>query len=110
MPVQRTFPVVPDVSRSVQDEFRTLRKMLYDTQDALEAAAKSAKQGAAGTLGPRGAAGAPGAAGASTGPVGPSTINLTQFLGLLSQAQRAFIPQFASLPGLQDPASQDGDL
>lgn len=39
-----------------------------------------------------------------------SNPNVTQLLGILAQAQRSYIPEYTSLPILQDPASQNGSL
>jgi hypothetical protein len=110
MTAERNFPIIPEVSRSVQNEFRTLRNMLYDAQDALTAI--KPQPGAAGATG---AQGAPGTttiiqSGSSATLATPQMANVTQILGILAQAQRSYIPAYTSLPSLQDPASQNGSL
>lgn len=115
MPVQRTFPVIPDVSRAVQDEFRQLRGMLYDAQQKTEdaqAAIQNLKPGAAEA---QGAQGKPGtttiiATGNSVTSATGDNPNVTQILGVLAQAQRSYIPEFTQVPVLADPASQNGSL
>jgi hypothetical protein len=110
MTAERNFPIIPEVSRSVQNEFRTLRNMLYDAQDALTAI--KPQPGAAGATG---AQGAPGTttiiqSGSSATLATPQMANVTQILGILAQAQRSYIPAYTSLPSPQDPASQNGSL
>lgn len=126
MPVQRKFPVIPDVTRSVQDEFRQIRGMIYDAQDRIDTAGTAIQnlKPAAGTQGIQGKPGERGAPGQSGQP-GTTTIvttgnsvtsatgdnpNVTQILGVLAQAQRSYIPEFTSVPILTDPASQNGSL
>lgn len=122
MSVQRKFPVIPDVSRSVQDEFRQLRNMAYDAQQKAEDAHAAIQNLKPGT-GPQGAPGEQGKPGtttvitATTGTGGNSVTsatgdnpNVTQILGVLAQAQRSYIPEFTSVPILSDPASQNGSL
>lgn len=122
--VPRKFPVVPDISRSVQDEFRQLRTMLYDTQDQLllaQGKIQNLNPNPTVITGPQGKQGQPGAiivtgTGTNIGGIGgitPATgdnPNVTQLLGILAQAQRAYIPAYTTIPDLQDPASQNGSL
>lgn len=118
MSIQRAFPVIPDVSRSVQGEFRTLRQMAYDLQDVVQGVGAQVqnlkKAGTGGAGGARGAGktgqGEATGATASASPASASTLNVTQFLGLLAQAQRSYIPEYSALPLLTDPISQNGAL
>ncbi len=121
MAIQRTFPVIPEVSRSVQDEFRKLRTALYDTQDKLTDAQSAIQNLNAGIR-------VPAASGSSVTNIsnisnlsqtinetvvtgaGGGNPNVTQLIGLLAQAQRAFIPEYSAVPPLVDPASQNGSL
>lgn len=116
MPVQRKFPVIPDVSRSVQDEFRQLRNMLYDAQDRIETTGTTIQnlKPAAGAQGIQGKPGitkivTTGAGNSVTSATGDNP-NVTQILGVLAQAQRSYIPEFTTIPVLSDPASQNGSL
>lgn len=127
MPVQRTFPVIPDVSRSVQNEFRQLRNMLYNTQDQL-ATAQAAAQSAVQNLNQKPATTSSAASSSSPSPSVQNITesvtnvtenvtsttggnpNVTQLIGVLAQAQRSFVPEYSSLPGISDPASQNGSL
>lgn len=126
MAPQRNFPIIPDVSRAVAGEFRTLRSMIYDGQQQVEgvlAQIQNLKQ----TGGAGGAGGAGGGTGKGSNGAGGSSVtnvtvtgavtsadganpNVTQLIGLLAQAQRAYIPEYSTLPSLQDPISQDGAL
>lgn len=119
MSVQRTFPVIPEVSRSVQDEFRQLRKLIYDAQDQLQAGVQvqnlnqpSAPIQASSSSSSSSSTAAPASViinNAITSPTGGFP-NVTQLIGVLAQAQRSFIPEYTTLPVLQDPASQNGSL
>lgn len=122
MAVQRNYPVIPEVSRSVQAEFRNLRTALYDAQDQLQATTVQIQNLNPTSLTVNGSGssnkntsnsvvfgGGGGGSGSITSPGGANP-NVSQLIGLLAQAQRAYIPEYDSVPILADPISQDGAL
>jgi hypothetical protein len=111
--VQRHYPVIPEVGRAVSAEFRTLRNMIYDLQDV------ASKPPGARVVIPQTVSSATPTSSSSSGPTfvtnnvttaAGTNPNVTQLIGILAQAQRSFIPEYSTLPGLQDPASQNGSL